>query len=721
MVPANITSMMHRLILLFTIALSFQPNAIARDTIARGVNLFPDTSLLLADTLTKTGAKEKIDTTLLLGEVIVRAYQVDSRLSRVPGSISVLSGDEIQVGNGNNFANTLHAVPGIYMHSGTYATSRVVIRGVGSRTPYNTNRVKSYLNDIPITSSDGISAPEDIDLLGIGRMEVIKGPASALYGSGLGGNINLYTPAIDRSNLQATLQHGSYSTTKAAAGGSYRANNLSLWGNLSHLHSDGYRQNSQYNRTSLLSSGTWRQPAYTIEYTLMLMDLDAGIPSSIGKTLYETNPRAAATNWNEVKGYKAYQRAIGGITVENRFTSRNTNQYSNAPLNGWSNRFTLFGRGTDSYERRPFNNLDDGTSGGGIRNKLSYRSDRWDALLGMEWMSDTYRWQMELDGELINKNREHRAHTNLFGMVYWRPGDRWNISLGGAWNKVDYQLTDLFPGNGDQSGRRSFSPIFSPRVGINYAPSSRLALYASAGHGFSMPSPEETLLPEGDINESLQPEQGMQYEAGIRLNLFNNTTRLEASVYHINLDNLLVTKRVTEDIFTGINAGKTRHAGIELMLHQRVFYHPSFPGSLSLNANYTYARNRFIDFEDDGNVYDGNQLPGVPSSMARATIQWRPVPPLQVSVQLQHVGKQYIDDANTVENDSYFLADLKITYLIPTSGAGNFELFAGLNNLTNTRYSPMLTVNAVAFGNAEPRYYYPGMPRHYFAGINWRF
>ena len=415
MVPANITSMMHRLTLLFTIALSFQPNAIARD-----VNLFPDTSLLLADTLTQTGAKEAVDTTLLLGEVIVRAYHVDSRLSRVPGSISVLSGDEIQVGDGNNFANTLHAVPGIYMHSGTYATSRVVIRGVGSRTPYNTNRVKSYLNDIPITSSDGISAPEDIDLLGIGRMEVIKGPASALYGSGLGGNINLYTPAPDRNSLQATLQHGSYNTTKASAGGSYRCDNLSLWGYLSHLRSDGYRENSQYNRSSLLSSGTWRQPAYTIEYTLMLMDLDAGIPSSIGKTLYETNPRAAATNWNEVKGYKAYQRAIGGITVENRFS------------NQWNNRLTFFGRGTDSYERRPFNNLDDGTAGAGIRNKLSYHTDRWDALLGVEWMSDTYRWQMELDGELINKNRERRGHANLFGMIYWRPDDRWNISLGVA-------------------------------------------------------------------------------------------------------------------------------------------------------------------------------------------------------------------------------------------------------------------------------------------------
>jgi iron complex outermembrane receptor protein len=41
--------------------------------------------------------------------------------------------------------------------------------------------------------------------------------------------------------------------------------------------------------------------------------------------------------------------------------------------------------------------------------------------------------------------------------------------------------------------------------------------------------------------------------------------------------------------------------------------------------------------------------------------------------------------------------------------------------MTNSLYSPMITVNAVAFGDAEPRYYYPGMPRHCFAGINWSF
>jgi hypothetical protein len=291
-----------------------------------------------------------LDSTIYLNEIIVNAFQISTLQLHVPGSVSVLTGEEIQITDGNNFAHTLHSIPGIYMHSGTYSTSRVIIRGVGSRTPYNTNRIKSYLNDIPITSSDGISTPEDIDLMGIGRMEVIKGPASATYGSGLGGNIILYTPRSTKEGAAALIQYGSFNTIKAAASGNYINQNLNLWGTISHVNSDGYRENNRYRRTSFISSGEWEQKDYSLEYTLMLIDLNAQIPSSVGKSLYESNPKAAAANWSAIEGYKKYQRAIAGVTLTNLFSDK------------WTNKLNVFGRWADSYERRPFNNLDDGTS-----------------------------------------------------------------------------------------------------------------------------------------------------------------------------------------------------------------------------------------------------------------------------------------------------------------------------------------------------------------------
>lgn len=665
--------------------------------------------LFVSSVKSQSVPQNEVDSTILLNEVIVNAYQVGTRLRNIPGSISVLSGKEVQVGDGNNFASALHAMPGIYMHSGTYATSRIVIRGVGSRTPYNTNRIKAYLNDIPITSSDGISSPEDIDLLGIGRMEVTKGPASALYGSGLGGNINLFTPTAYQNSGNALLQYGSFNTLKASAGGTYHHNDLHIFGNINHTRSDGHRENNDFRRTSLLSSGSWSQPTYSLEYTLLLLDLNAQIPSSIGKTLYDTDPKAAAANWKAIEGFKEYRRGLAGVTLENRLSG------------AWSNRFTVFGRWVDSYEKRPFNNLTDGSLGGGIRNKLNYHAEKFDAVLGLEWIADKYRWELDLDDKMINKNAETRNNLNIFAMTYYRPSSKWNISLGGAINKIGYKLTDKFPDNGDQSGSRNFPVIFSPRLGANFAPSNSVAFYASVGHGFSMPSPEETLLPEGDINKELQEEQGWQYEAGVRLNLLRNAMQIEASVYQINLNNLLVTKRLTEDVFTGINAGKTRHRGIELLWRQRIFQHLSFPGNLNLNANYTFSQNKFIEFTDDNNTYDGNLLPGIPSHMFQATLVWNPIKPVTVDIRSQYTGEQFINDANTETNDSYFLSDIKVNYHFKTLSLGSFELFAGINNITDTHYSPMLTVNAVAFGNAEPRYYYPGMPRHFYGGVTWKF
>jgi iron complex outermembrane receptor protein len=137
---------------------------------------------------------QKPDSTIILEPVTIEGYQLSTRLQTFPGNLSVLGADDLQLSDGTNMATTLNTIPGVSMQSGTYATNRIVIRGMGSRTPYNTNRIRSYLNNIPITASDGISAPEEIDQQSLGRIEVLRGPSSALYGSGLGGSINLFTP-----------------------------------------------------------------------------------------------------------------------------------------------------------------------------------------------------------------------------------------------------------------------------------------------------------------------------------------------------------------------------------------------------------------------------------------------------------------------------------------------------------------------------------------------
>jgi iron complex outermembrane receptor protein len=357
----------------------------------------------------------------------------------------------------------------------------------------------------------------------------------------------------------------------------------------------------------------------------------------------------------------------------------------------------------------------------GIRARISYRTKKTEFSGGAEYIAEQYKWKLDKDSIRLNENSENRRHLNVFGIMYYKPVPQLNISLAGALNHVSYRLKDLYPVNGDQSGSRKFPLIVSPRLGINYAPGDILAVYGSMGHGFSLPSPEETLLPEGDVNPDIRPEQGIQFEIGARVNLADKKIAIDAAFYHIELKDLLLTKRITEDIFTGINAGRSRHQGFELLFQSKVFDFNGFPGRLMADVSYTGSINRFIDFTDGGNTYDGNMLPGIPRHSASLQLSWSAVQMLELSTHLQYTGDQYLDDSNSLDYPGYFLSNMKLTARFHRDKKVPFRIYAGINNLTDTHYASMLIVNAIGFNNAEPRYYYPGLPRHFYGGIQLHF
>ncbi|NMC39128.1 MAG: TonB-dependent receptor [Bacteroidales bacterium] len=649
------------------------------------------------------------DSTIFLKEIRIVAYRGSGRLLNVPGSLSVLNPKELHISDGTSLASVINTVPGINMQTGTFLTSRIVIRGMGSRTPYGTNRIRTYLNDIPLTTADGVSTPEEIDLTGLDKIEVIKGPSSALYGSGLGGSLNIYTREALKSGGSVIAQYGSFNTFKGSLSGSAKTGKLKFWGSLSHLNSEGYRENNKYKRTSLLSTAGWVHEKWSLNSTFLLIDVDGGIPSSIGRSLFETNPKAAAPNWNAIGGFKKYRKGVASISLKNRVSGN------------FSNEFALFGRWNDSYEKRPFNNLDDESLSAGIKEKITWYSEKTEITAGAEMIAEEYKWKLDNNNIRLNENKESRYHLNIHAMALIKPVPRLNISLAGALNRINYRLTDLFPADGIQSGRRNFPVIISPRLGINYSPTDKMAFYASAGHGFSLPSPEETLLPEGAVNPEIKPEQGFQYEIGSRFNLVNRILEIDAAFYLIELKNLLVTKRITEDIFTGINAGRTRHKGVELNINARIFDFSRFPGRLLSTLTYSGSINRFVEFTDYGNNYNGNYLPGIPDQSLNLQVRWLPMSSLEILAHFQYTGDQYLNDSNEMKYQAYSLSNVKISYDFRVRKRIPINIYAGINNLSNTHYASMLITNAIGFNNTEPRYYYPGLPRHYYAGVQCRF
>jgi iron complex outermembrane receptor protein len=92
---------------------------------------------------------------------------------------------------------------------------------------------------------------------------------------------------------------------------------------------------------------------------------------------------------------------------------------------------------------------------------------------------------------------------------------------------------------------------------------------------------------------------------------------------------------------------------------------------------------------------------------------------LSVEAQLQSVGKQYLEDANTLSESAYFYSNLKISKSLDIFKDSALSLYVGVNNMTNSHYASMVIVNAKAFGSDEPRYYYPSLPRHLYLGVVW--
>src|SRR5664280_389402 len=145
-----------------------------------------------------SSGKNKITIRLLpqninIQEVTVKAFQSGKRLLDTPGSIGIITNRQLLNEPAFTLAPSVNKVAGVWMQSGSINTNRLTIRGIGTRSPFGTNKIRAYYGDIPLTNGVGETTLEDLDLEQIADIEIIKGPSSGFYGSGLGG-VLLFNP-----------------------------------------------------------------------------------------------------------------------------------------------------------------------------------------------------------------------------------------------------------------------------------------------------------------------------------------------------------------------------------------------------------------------------------------------------------------------------------------------------------------------------------------------
>ncbi|MCL5129900.1 TonB-dependent receptor [Algibacter sp. L4_22] len=657
-----------------------------------------------------------------LSEIIVNAHHLPLKLKKANTTIDIVTSKDIERGNTTNPIHALNRVPSVFMQSGALNTNKISIRGIGSRNLYGTSKIRAYFLDIPLTSGNGETNIEDFELSTISRFEIIKGAGSSIYGAGLGGTIHLIPQSayLNQTSFQTDISFGSFGLIKGLLNINHGTGKNSFKIIHSNTQSDGYRDNNKYNRqTFTINTKHFLSEKDDISFLASYLDLKAFIPSSIDKSTFTNNPKSAAFTWAQSKGYEDSQRGIFGSSWNHQYAS-NLKQITSI--------FTSFKK---AYEPRPFNILTENTAAFGLRSRLlgSFKKVNW--TLGGEFFKDTYTSRTfenlyqdfpvgtgSIKGDKLSDFKENRTYYNLFFETNYQASERTTFSLGLNFNKTSYNLLDQFVTNEnpDQSGDYKFKAILSPKFGFSHLFTDHISIYGNISHGFSPPSTQETLLPDGLINTDIKPETGWNFEIGTRNAFFNNRLKLNLALYRLDVRNLLVTRRTGDDQFIGINAGRTTHDGLEIVLK----YQWLESKTMSLNHYLTYTLNnfKFKEFLDNGDNFSGKKLTGVPSNLLNTGLDLDTKRGMYATINYQYVGRIPITDSNSLFSNSYSLTNIKLGYKHNINKHLKLNAYFGLDNIFNKHYASQILINAIGFGGTAPRYYYPGNPINYYTGIN---
>jgi iron complex outermembrane receptor protein len=661
--------------------------------------------------------------TLALSAVILEASPIKNVLQNAASSVSVITAAAINTTDGVILTPVLNKIPGLYMQQGGLNTNRITIRGIGARSQYGTNRIKAYFDGIPLSSGEGETVVEDIDVATIEKIEIIKGPNSTSFGSGLGGVIHLFSREMPlmESFGKSTTTFGSFGLLQQRLSGGYSNSNSNLFLNYSDLQSDGYRANSSYNRKSFNVHGSQKTSTKgSLSFLGIFTRLKAYIPSSLNENDFNNNPQKAATAWAAAKGYESYDKFLLGLGYDHQFSEK------------WALKSSVFSNVKDASETRPFDILDESTRSLGLRLNVNYK-DRllslpFELSFGTERATEKYHYSLyknlyltqpgqgSLQGEKFSATDEKRNYSNYFLQMEIWLAKNLHLETGIAWNTTQYSLKDVFTNSNGQNNDFTFGAIWSPRIGFSYKVGNGKNIYTSISKGFSVPSVAETLTPGGQINTDLKPETGWNYELGFKGNWFGNKLYTELTLFSTQIENLLVARRTADDQYVGINARSSSHPGVEFLVNYKLLDSKKFQITPYFSAALNHFK--FKDFVDGEADYSGNQLTGVPDKQWNFGLDINTQYGFSLNTSYRTVGRIPMNDSNTKYTDSYSLLDIKATYFFTILKVLKTELNTGINNALDEKYAASILPNAVGFGTVAPRYYYPGNPMNFYGGFS---
>ena len=660
----------------------------------------------------------------------VTVTRTDQDLSAVPQSIAVVQRDQIEFAQRRtSLDEALRGIPGLLVQNRrNYGLSGGVGLSIRAPQPLFGLRGLAIIQDgIPLTTADGTTEPGNIDLGSVGRVDVVRGPSSVLYGNSAGGVIILDT-TIDTSRpltITPDIQFGSYGYNRQQVRADGGNGSTQFMASVSRFDIDGFRQNSAAEITQanvvvnhVLSADTEIRGVFNLydlpfaESPSFLTETDARadpIRSDDGECLSGAclaRGVALARHWGEGNNQGQY-----GVTVQHSFRETQTFRAT-----GWG-----MWRGADIIGA--FQNIYLERTGFGFRSE--YLGETQVGSVGVEWaagldissQNDDRRefgqvapatpGEDATDGELDVDQTEDVLSAGPFAQVTIVPNDRVAFTVGVRWDYYDFTVGDRKLDDGDQSGDRTMDAV-SPSVGATFAVAPGVNLFTNFATAYQTPTTVElsnTPTGEGGFNQSLEPQDLRSFEVGLRGLIEEARLRYEAAVYVSTVDNALVSfqNALSQDFFT--NAGKSSRDGVELSLDWVPNAH------FDARFAYTYQDFVFEEFVSGSDDFSGLDEPGAPPHRVFVGFNYTAPFGLRSGATVRWVDEFAVDSANTAFNWAYTVVDLRFGY-DTRWGDTNVRPFIGLDNLFDERYNSSVITN----GRGR-RFYEPSPGREVYGGF----
>jgi len=677
---------------------------------------------LLADTLNARA---------LPGATVV-GYGQRLPLRRTAAAVGVVDNTIIGRFNENSLASAVNTLPGVRLEERATGSYRISVRGSTLRSPFGVRNVKMYYFDIPFTEANGTSPLNILDPAQLGRIEVLKGPAGSVYGAGTGGVVRLENrrPApgpADQARAQVGYSVGSYGLRRFTATAEASKANGDYWrAQYAHQQLHGYRQQSALRRDVFAVDGqTSPSERQTLAVHALYTDLYYQLPGGLTRAQYEQDPRqarpgtAAAPGTVTQQASYASQTGLLGVTHEYRFSDK------------WRTVATVYGRSTHVATPYLVDWERDAILGGGGRAALHYRGILAGRVLRVQGggefqasFTDSRSYQnaggvpttLRYDDEITTRTGFAFAQAD-----YELPAG-FLLTAGASYNRLRYQIDRISSAAANPTGYgvgRDFQPQVSPRLALLKELSATISAYASVSTGFSPPTEAELRPSDGTISRDLQAERGTSYEVGSRGTLLGGRLVFDVAVFDLELRNTIVSRSDAQGIQLFANAGDTHQRGAEVAA-SGYLWQPTAPANaaspaagLRAWASYAYNRFRFGSYESAAGLsYGGNQLTGTAPHTLSAGLDFSQALGFYLSPTVGHQATLPLNDANTDYAAGYWVFGSRAGWRRTLAGRFELDLYGGVENATDRRYSLGNDLNA--FGG---RHFQPAPGRNYYAGV----